>query len=54
MSEGIRYCWRCDAPSTKERPGTSMPQESASAGCDTIWLHTKCPRLPTFVRHTPR
>ncbi|MEU1019255.1 hypothetical protein [Streptomyces sp. NPDC005898] len=52
MNEGVRYCWRCDAPITKERPGTSMPKESGSAGGTVVWWHIKCPQPPTFVRRT--
>ncbi|MFF8657028.1 hypothetical protein [Streptomyces huasconensis] len=44
MSEGIRYCWRCDKPITKEHPGTSAVKVSISAGGAVIWLHKKCPR----------
>ncbi|MEU1022971.1 hypothetical protein ABZ366_12935 [Streptomyces sp. NPDC005904] len=54
MSEGVRYCWRCDAPITKEHPSTSAVKASTSVGGATVRLHTKCPRLPTFVRRTPR
>ncbi|MEU1022976.1 hypothetical protein ABZ366_12960 [Streptomyces sp. NPDC005904] len=54
MTEGVRYCWRCDTPITKEHPGTSAVKASISADGATVWLHTKCPRLPTFVRRTPR
>ncbi|MEU1025773.1 hypothetical protein ABZ366_27605 [Streptomyces sp. NPDC005904] len=54
MSEGTRFCWRCDAPITKERPGTSMPKESGSVGGAVVWWHTgDCPQLAAFVRRTP-
>ncbi|MEU1128337.1 hypothetical protein ABZ383_00475 [Streptomyces sp. NPDC005900] len=54
MSEGVRFCWHCDAPITKGCPGTSMPKESGSAGGAVVWWHIKCPRLPAFVGRTPR
>ncbi len=54
MSEGVRYCWRCDAPITEKHPGTSAVKVSISAGGAVIWLHKECPRLPPFVIRIPR
>ncbi|MGW0537792.1 hypothetical protein [Streptomyces sp. NPDC003032] len=54
MSEGVRYCWRCDAPITKEWPGTSVVKVSMSAGGAVIWIHKECPKPPAFVIRIPR
>ncbi|MEU1022206.1 hypothetical protein ABZ383_18395 [Streptomyces sp. NPDC005900] len=54
MSEGVRYCWRCDAPITAKHPGSSAVKVSVSAGGAVIWLHIECPRLPAFVTRIPR
>ncbi|MEU1022745.1 hypothetical protein ABZ366_11775 [Streptomyces sp. NPDC005904] len=54
MSEGVRLCWRCDAPITRECPGTSMPKESGSAGGAVVWWHVRCPQPSAFVRRTAR
>lgn len=50
MSEGTRYCWRCDQPVTRQCPGTSAVKVSLSAGGAVISIHDKCPKPPPFVR----
>ncbi|MFF8658033.1 hypothetical protein [Streptomyces huasconensis] len=54
MSGVVRYCWRCDEPITKERPGTSAVKVSISAGGAVVWLHKKCPKRPELAISTPR
>ncbi|WP_162933583.1 hypothetical protein [Streptomyces alfalfae] len=54
MSEGVRFCWHCDEPITKEWPGKEIAGHSPSAGGAQITVHVKCPRMPAYVRRTPR
>ncbi|MFF8656841.1 hypothetical protein [Streptomyces huasconensis] len=54
MSEGVRYCCRCDAPITLKHPGTATAKISMSAGGAVLWLHEKCPKRPPFVIRIPR
>ncbi|MFH8562815.1 hypothetical protein [Streptomyces sp. NPDC017988] len=55
MSEGVRFCCRCDKPITQEHPGKSMVMISISVGGAVLWWHKKrCPERPRFVSRIPR
>ncbi|WP_399926267.1 hypothetical protein [Streptomyces kanamyceticus] len=55
MSEGTRFCCRCDEPITKEHPGTATVKISISAGGAVLWWHKKkCPQQTAFVTRFPR
>ncbi|MEU1117820.1 MULTISPECIES: hypothetical protein [unclassified Streptomyces] len=52
MSEGTRFCWRCDEPITAGQPVVEAVKVSMSAGGHAITLHETCPVRPAFVRRT--
>ncbi|MET9545709.1 hypothetical protein ABZY36_10425 [Streptomyces sp. NPDC006627] len=54
MSEGVRYCGRCDMPITKQHPGMSTAKNSLSGGGAVVWIHTgRCPAPPPLTRRYP-
>ncbi|MFD4631216.1 hypothetical protein ACFVYR_18450 [Streptomyces sp. NPDC058284] len=53
MSEGTRFCWRCDEPITAGQPVVTAVKLSISAGGSTVVLHKDCPKRPAYVRRTP-
>lgn len=54
MSEGTRFCWRCDEPIMAGQKFTTAAKVSISAGGYLIRIHEKCPKVPSYVRRTTR
>ncbi|MEU6989278.1 hypothetical protein ABZ953_01260 [Streptomyces sp. NPDC046465] len=46
MSEGTRFCWRCDEPITRGQVVVTAVKVSMSAGGHSILLHERCPKRP--------
>ncbi|MEU6993147.1 hypothetical protein ABZ953_21120 [Streptomyces sp. NPDC046465] len=53
MSEGPRFCWRCDEPITCGQTVVTVVKVSMSAGGRSVSLHETCLKRPTYVRRTP-
>ncbi|MEU1145661.1 hypothetical protein ACFYO9_22385 [Streptomyces sp. NPDC005863] len=53
MSEGTRYCWRCDEPILHGQAVVTSMKVSISAGGHVAVVHEQCPKPPAYVRRTP-
>ncbi|GAA1899953.1 hypothetical protein GCM10009837_23260 [Streptomyces durmitorensis] len=52
MSEGARFCGRCDQPIAQGQPAVTFLKVSISAGGATITWHETCAKRAGYVRRT--